>query len=70
MLQEFPLQQDAAQQVVDLIRRHPPQTRVYLSCELVGSEPVLQAVCSALDAKVRYHYLPHALPSHLDPLLI
>jgi DNA cross-link repair 1A protein len=54
--QDFPSQAAAVAEVLALIsRHHRPGGRVYLSCEMLGTEAVLAAVAAAFGARV---YLP------------
>lgn len=56
--QDLPQQQDAVQEALSLISRRASSPRVYLSCEMLGTEPVLRAVSRAFSSKI---YLPPAI---------
>lgn len=44
MLQDFPARHEAINQVISLIQRAHPQSRVYFSSEMLGCERLLQFV--------------------------
>ena len=52
-MQDFPTVDQAMQQLDDFLHSLPPGTqRVYVGCEGLGSEPVLELISQQLNSKV------------------
>ena len=53
-MQDFPTVDQAMQQLDDFLHSQPPGTqRVYVGCETLGSEPVLELISQKWNSKVR-----------------
>ena len=49
---EFPSQAESIRRILDLIRSHPPETDVYLECDMLGTEPIIAAISTAFGCKI------------------
>ncbi|KAL6047796.1 5' exonuclease Apollo, variant 2 [Balamuthia mandrillaris] len=48
----LPTKEAAIEQVLQIIRKHPPDMRVYLECEMLGTELIFKAVAQEFNTQV------------------